>query len=319
MARPGRPQAAKRRAIVLHRQRKAGRQALPGGAVGQPEGLRRDAPGAPPGPLPGATGSAHHATASSGAEASAAASPASGRPPPGPSPIGGAAQRPGGAAAGSPDGAPRGAAPRHAEAAPKTSRSWLGALAAGIVGGAIAALALSYWALSREGGQVAALRAQVQGMEQALAGAEGRSGDVAQLIHAGRCAREQLGRRGRTTVKGQIEGIKAANADLQKRLDAFEPGGRAAGAGSGNPGRSAGAHGCRCWRLGGRGRTRPLAELETKLGDLSATVARLEQATAGDRPELGGLTSRVGALEARLGQAEERARRSRAWPAASAR
>ena len=181
VARPGRPQAAKRRAIVLHRQRKAGRRPFQAALSGNP----RVCAGTHLGHLQGRFRARQvrrtMPTASSGAEASAAASPASGRPPPGPSPIGGAAQRPGGAAAGSPDGAPRGAAPRHAEAAPKTSRSWLGALAAGIVGGAIAALALSYWALSRDGGQVAALRAQVQGMEQALAGAEGRSGDVAQL------------------------------------------------------------------------------------------------------------------------------------------
>jgi uroporphyrinogen-III synthase len=50
--------------------------------------------------------------------------------------------------------------------------------------------------------------------------------------------------------------------------------------------------------------TRQLADLENKLGGLSETVARLEQAAAGDRPELTGLTSRIGALEARLGQAE---------------
>ena len=90
--------------------------------------------------------------------------------------------------------------------------------------------------------------------------------------------------------------------DLATRVDQLE----AAVAAAGNAGGTSAAV------------TRSLAELETKLSDLSATVARLEQAAAGDRPELAGLTSRIGALEARFGQAEERARRSRAWPAASA-
>ena len=164
---------------------------------------------------------------------------------------------------------------------------------------------------------MAALRAQVQGMEQALAGAEGRSGDVAQLITRVDALESGSGAAVGNDLKGQIEGIKAANADLQSawtrsssaraqvqdlatRVDQLEAAVAAAGG------------------SGGEAVTRPLAELETKLGDLSATVARLEQAAAGDRPELGGLTSRVGALEARLGK-PRRARRSRAWPAASAR
>ena len=44
-----------------------------------------------------------------------------------------------------------------------------------------AALALSYWALTQGWRAAGRLRAQVQGVQQALAGAEGRSGDVAQL------------------------------------------------------------------------------------------------------------------------------------------
>ena len=142
-------------------------------------------------------------------------------------------------------------------------------------------------------------------MEQALAGVEGRSGDVAQLTTRVDALESSSGAAAGDDIKGQIEGLKAANADLQKRLDAFEPG---------TAGPQVQDLATRVDQLesavaaaggsGGEAVTRSLAELETKLGDLSATVARLEQAAAGDRPELGGLTSRVGALEARLGQAE---------------
>ena len=141
-------------------------------------------------------------------------------------------------------------------------------------------------------------------MEQALAGVEGRSGDVAQLTTRVDALESSSGAAAGDDIKGQIEGLKAANADLQKRLDAFEPG---------TAGPQVQDLATRVDQLefavaaaggsGGEAVTRSLAELETKLGDLSATVARLEQAP-GDRPELGGLTSRVGALEARLGQAE---------------
>ena len=192
-------------------------------------------------------------------------------------------------------------------AAPKTPRRWLGALAAGIVGGAVAALALSYWALSRDSAQLANLRAQVQGVQQALAGAEGQSGDVAQLASRVDALERGSGAAVDEQVRGQVEALKAADAALQKRLDAFEPGTAGAQvqdlvtrvdqledavAAAGNTGGTSEAV------------TRQLAELENKLGDLSATVARLEQGAAGDRPELTGLTSRIGALEARLGQAE---------------
>ena len=200
-----------------------GRTAAPRRRWRQPEGLRRDAPGAPPGPLPGATGSAHHATASSGAEASAASSPPSGRPPPGPSPIGGLST-PGGAGAGSPDGAPRRAAPRHAEAAPKTSRSWLGALAAGIVGGAIAALAELLGTVSRRrsGGRLAR-----PGSGYGAGAGRGRRPKrrCRATDHAGRCARERLGRR-RATTRARSKGL-GCECGPAKRLDALEPGGRA--------------------------------------------------------------------------------------------
>jgi hypothetical protein len=280
----------------------------PGEARGKAEDLRPEATGAAGQPLLERPGSGRHAAASPGAEVSTADSPASGGPRADTGPIGGAAQRSSGAAAGTPDAAAPRATPRNAGAAPKTSRSWLGALAAGLVGGAIAALALSYWALSRDGDRLAALRAQVQGVEQALAGAEGRGGDVAQLTSRLDALERGLGSAAvDEQVRGQVEALKAADAALQKRLDALEPGTagpqvqdlatrvdqlEAAAAAGGNGGRTSEAV------------ARQLAELETKLGDLSATVARLEQAAAGDRPELGGLTSRVGALEARLGQAE---------------
>jgi hypothetical protein len=254
------------------------------------------------GPLLEKPGPAHRGPASPGAEASVTSS-LTPEQPAGPSPIGAAAQRAGRAGAEPPEASTR-AAPRNA---PKTSRSWLGALAAGIVGGAVAALALSYWALSRDGDRLAALRAQVQGVEQALAGAAGQSGDVAQLTSRLDALERGSGAAVGEQVRGQVEALQAADAALQKRLDAVQPGPagaqvrelaakvdqlEAAAAAGGNGGRTSEAV------------TRQLTQLETRLGDLSATVARLEQATAGDRPELTGLTSRVGALEARLGQAE---------------
>jgi hypothetical protein len=143
-------------------------------------------------------------------------------------------------------------------------------------------------------------------VEQTLAGAEGRSGDVAQLTSRVDALESSSGAAVGDDLRRQIDGLKAANADLQKRLDALEPGAagpqvqdlatrvdqlEAAGAAAGSAGGASEAV------------TRSLAELEAKLSDLSATVARLERAAAGDRPEVAELTSRVGALEARLGQA----------------
>ena len=144
-------------------------------------------------------------------------------------------------------------------------------------------------------------------MEQALAGTEGQNGDVARLTSRLDALERGSGAAVDEKIKGQVEALKAADAALQKRLDAFEPGTagpqvqdlatrvdqlEAAVADAGNTAGTSAAV------------TRSLAGLEAKLSDLSTTVARLEQATAGDRPELAGLTSRVGALEARFGQAE---------------
>jgi hypothetical protein len=144
-------------------------------------------------------------------------------------------------------------------------------------------------------------------VEQTLAGAERQSGDVAQLTTRLNALESSSGAPAGDDLKGQIEGLKAADAALQKRLDAVQPGPagaqvrelatkvdqlEAAVAARGSGGGTSEAA------------TRQLAELETRLGDLSASVARLEQAAAGDRPELAGLSSRIGALEARLGQAE---------------
>jgi hypothetical protein len=267
--------------------------------------LRPEGSGAPTGPLLGAP--APSAAASSDAEGGAAGAPPSGRPLTGASPIGEAAQRPGGAASDAADAGPPKAPRRDAAAAPRTSRGWLGALAAGIVGGAVAALALSYWALSRDSAQLASLRAQVQGVEQTLADAAGQTGDVAQLTTRLDALESSSGVTAGDDLKGQIEGLKAADAALQKRLDAVQPGPagaqvrelatkvdqlEAAVAAGGSGGGTSEAV------------TRQLTELETRLGDLSATIARLEQAAAGDQPELAGLSSRIGALEARLGQAE---------------
>ncbi len=249
--------------------------------------------------------SARQGANSTGPEANAASSPAPGQPGPAPQPIGGAGQHPGGAGAGSSDAPPRAAPPNRA-AAPKTSRAWLAALAAGLVGGAVAALALSYWILSQDSTQLASLRAQVHGVEQTLADARGQGGDVARLTSRVDALESSSGGAAGDDVKRQIDGLKTANADLQKRLDALE---------RNTPGTQVQDLAARVDQLeaapaaGGAGGsseavTRSLAELEGKLGDLSATVARLERAAAGDRPEVAELTSRIGALEARLGQAE---------------
>ena len=224
MARPGRPQAANapsyrpataeesRTEADSRRGWRRGRGSAAGGARAYPRGRAsmRQVPCAMP---------QLRRTPKRGA----ASSLPPGRPLTGASPLGGAAQRASGAGAGSPDGTPR-AAPRDAQAAPKTSRSWLGALAAGIVGGAVAALALSYWALSRDSAQLASLRAQVQGVEQTLAGTEGQSGDVARLTSRLDALERGSGAAVDEKIRGQVEALKAADAALQKRLDAFEPG-----------------------------------------------------------------------------------------------
>ena len=307
-ARLARPQGANRRPISLHRQRKRDR-GVPGGAGGEPEGprpdglvrsrawrdrLRRALP-----QLRRTRGARRELAAPGGRLAPVRSS--------------GTTERPSGAAG------PRTRRPEPhpgCGACAKTARSWPGALAAGVIGGAAAALALS-WALPRDGAEEAACapRSTVWSRRWPVSRANRRRRAT---DHAPGRPGARLGRGGRRD-QGQIEALKAADAALQKRLDAFEPGTAgpqvqdlATRLDQLEAAVAAAARGSE------RGGDRQLAELETKLSDLSATVARLEQATAGDRPELAGLTSRIGALEARFGQAEGRARRSRAWPAASA-
>jgi hypothetical protein len=185
----------------------------------------------------------------------------------------------------------------------KTSRSWPGALAAGVIGGAVAALALT-WALPRDSAEIVALRAQVDRLEQAQAGVAGQDAAVARLT----TRLEALeGGEGGEEIRGQIEALKAADAALQKRLDSLEPG--AAGAqlkdltarldqldAAVAAARSSGGTSAAV--------TERLAELENKLGALSTTVAQRPRAPAGGRTELADLTSRIGDLEARLDQAE---------------
>ncbi|HSJ96457.1 MAG TPA: hypothetical protein VLC53_05265, partial [Myxococcota bacterium] len=91
------------------------------------------------------------------------------------------------------------------------SRSWLAGLAAGVIGGIIAALALT-WALSRDNAEVVALRAQVDRLEQALAGVEGQGGEVAQLIT-----------RLEALESGTEQGASGAQlADLSARVDELQ-------------------------------------------------------------------------------------------------
>lgn len=161
------------------------------------------------------------------------------------------------------------------------SRSWLAGLAAGVVGGIVAALALT-WALSRDSAEVVALRAQVDRLEQALAGVEGQSGEVAQLI----TRLEAL------EADAEQGAAGAQLADLTARVDELQAAVADAGSGA----------------VTGEAMAQRIAGLENELNDLSATVAQLQDAVpaagaAGDQA-VAELTSRIDAVEARLAQAE---------------
>ena len=161
------------------------------------------------------------------------------------------------------------------------SRGWLAGLAAGVIGGIVAALALT-WALPRDSAEVVALRAQVDRLEQALAGVEGQGGEVAQLIT-----------RLEALEAGAEQGAAGAQLeDLTARVDELQAAIADAGSGAGTS----------------EAVTQRLAELENGLSDLSATVAQLQDAVpaadaAGDQV-VAELTSRIGALEAQLRQAQ---------------
>ena len=161
------------------------------------------------------------------------------------------------------------------------SRGWLAGLAAGLIGGIVAALALT-WALPRDSAEVSALRAQVDRLEQALAGVEGQGGEVAQLIT-----------RLEALEAGAEQGAAGAQLeDLTARVDELQAAIADAGSGAGTS----------------EVVTQRLAELENGLSDLSATVAQLQDAVpaadaAGDQV-VAELTSRIGALEAQLRQAQ---------------
>ncbi|HSJ98287.1 MAG TPA: mitofilin family membrane protein, partial [Myxococcota bacterium] len=137
-------------------------------------------------------------------------------------------------------------------------------------------------ALSRDNAEVVALRAQVDRLEQALAGVEGQSGEVAQLIT-----------RLEALEAGAEEGASGAPlADLTARVDELQAAVADAGSGAAT----------------GEAVTQRLAELENALSDVSATVAQLQDAVpaagaAGDQA-VAELTSRLDALEVRLAQAE---------------
>ena len=145
----------------------------------------------------------------------------------------------------------------------------------------MAALALT-WALSRDSAQVVAVRGQVDRLEQALAGVEGQSGEVA-----------QLSTRLEALESGAEQGPSDAQLeDLTARVDELQAAIADAGSGAGTS----------------EAVTQRLAELENDLSDVSATVAQLQDAVpaagaAGDQA-VAELTSRISALEARLGQAE---------------
>jgi uroporphyrinogen-III synthase len=169
-----------------------------------------------------------------------------------------------------------------------------------VVGGIVAALALT-WALSRDGGEVSALRAQVDRLQQALAGVEGQSGDVAQLSSRLEALESGSGAAVEQEVRGQIDALKAADAALQERLDALGKSGDQGAAGAQledlrtrvDQLESAAAAG------GGTNEaaTERLTELANKLNELSTTVGQLQQANAGDRSTRAELTSRIEALE----------------------
>jgi hypothetical protein len=186
------------------------------------------------------------------------------------------------------------------------SGSWLAGLAAGVIGGIVAALALT-WALSRDSADVAALRAQIDRLEQTLAGVEAQGGEVAQLTSRLEALESGSGAALDEEVSGRIEALAAADAALQERLDALGTDANQGGAGAevaelaarmaeleaaiADAGTGPGTS---------RAMTQRLAELENQLSDLSATVAQVQQVDA----VLSELTSRTGALEARLRQAE---------------
>jgi hypothetical protein len=129
---------------------------------------------------------------------------------------------------------------------------------------------------------VVALRAQVDRLEQALAGVEGQGGEVAQLTT-----------RLEALESGAEQGASGAQlGDLTARVDELQAAIADAGSGAATS----------------EAVTQRLAELENELNDLSATLAQLQDAVpaagaAGDQA-VAELTSRIGALDARLGQVE---------------
>jgi hypothetical protein len=250
--------------------------------------------------------SGQRAAASSGPGVGATSSPASGGLTGAPPKVGGAGERPSGAGAAPPVGGPPGSASRSAGAPPRWSGSWLAGLAAGVLGGIVAALALT-WALSRDSADVTALRAHVDRLQQTLAGVEGQGSEVAQLTSRLEALESGSGATPDEEVRGRIETLMAADAALKERLDAL-----GAGAGQGTAsaqvadltGRvdqlEAAIADARRGARASETATQRLAELEHELSDLSTTAAQVQQADAA----LTELTARTGALEARVGQAE---------------
>jgi hypothetical protein len=173
-----------------------------------------------------------------------------------------------------------------------------------VIGGIVAALTLT-WVLSRDSADVAAVRAQIDRLEQTLAGIEGQGGEVAQLTSRLEALESGSGTALDEEVSGRIEALVAADAALQERLDALGTD-------------AAGAAGAEVADLAARvdeleaaiadagggaatseAMTQRLAGLENQLSDLSGTVAQIQQVDAA----LSELTSRTGALEARVAQA----------------
>jgi hypothetical protein len=172
-----------------------------------------------------------------------------------------------------------------------------------VIGGIVAALALT-WALSRDSADVAAVRAQIDRLEQTLAGIEGQGGEVAQLTSRLEALESGSGTALDEEVSGRIEALVAADAALQERLDALgTDADGAAGAEVADLAARVDELEATIADAGGgaamsEAMTQRLAGLENQLSDLSATVAQIQQVDAA----LSELTSRTGALEARLAQ-----------------
>jgi hypothetical protein len=186
----------------------------------------------------------------------------------------------------------------------------LAGLAAGLIGGIVAALALT-WALSRDSGDLVALRAEVQRLQEAVGGVAGQRGGLEQINARLEALESGSSRAPDEELRAQVEALRAADADLQARLESLGPGADQSAASAQVADLAA-----RVDRLegaiadAGRGAatsqavTQRLARLENELNDLSATVAQRQQAAADDQSALTDLTSQIGALEARLGPAE---------------